>query len=252
MKKLSIILSFIIAAILFAAILPAQAVDRRWTADVEGGWVFSGYNDVRIPNATGTLFSLSEDLDVRSRAFFRLRLSYALSRRHELSLLYAPLTLKAAGVLPGPVFFEGVQFPAGADVDGLFKFNSYRLTYRYRLVDKPRLGLDIGFTAKIRDAEIAIESPDLFSSKTNVGFVPLLHARLVWDWNERLGMILEADGSAAKQGRAEDVLLALTWRPAPGWRLRAGYRMVEGGADVDEVYNFAWIHYLSAGASYSF
>ncbi len=252
MKKLLIILSFIWAAVFYAALLPAQGADRRWTADVEGGWVFSGYNDVRIPKSTGTLFSLSEDLDVRSKAFFRLRLSYALSRRHEFSLLYAPLSLKAAGVIPGPVFFEGVQFPAGTEIDGLYTFNSYRLTYRYRLVDKPRLGLDVGFTAKIRDAEIALESPDLFSSKTNVGFVPLLHARLLWDWSERLGMILEADGSAAKQGRAEDVLLALTWRPAPGWRLRAGYRMVEGGADVDEVYNFAWIHYLAAGASYSF
>ncbi len=26
------------------------------------------------------------------------------------------------------------------------------------------------------------------------------------------------------------------------WAVRAGYRMVEGGADVDEVYTFAWLH----------
>jgi len=28
---------------------------------------------------------------------------------------------------------------------------------------------------------------------------------------------------------------------------RIGYRMVEGGADVDEVYNMAWIHYAVMG-----
>ena len=242
----------ILCMLALSSLLFPQGGDRRWTIDVEGGAVFSGYNDVRIPNATGTLFSLSRDLDIAARAYARLRLSYALSRRHELSLLYAPLTLNATGTLPAAVAFMGTLFPKGSEVDGVYMFNSYRLTYRYRLVDRPRLRLDIGFTAKIRDAEIALRSPDLAASKTNVGFVPLLHLRLDWDWSPALGLLLEADGSAAKQGRAEDVLLALAWRPAPRWRLRLGYRMVEGGADVDETYNFAWIHYLAAGASFSF
>ena len=244
--------AFLLFLLLAAATALGGADNLRWTAELEGGAVFSGYNDVRIPNATGTLFSLSRDLDVAAKAYYRLRLSYALSRRHELSLLYAPLTLKATGTLPADVMFMGTLFPQGSEVDGVYMFNSYRLTYRYRLLDKPRLRLDIGFTAKIRDAEIALRSPALAASKTNVGFVPLLHLRLDWDWSPALGLLLEADGSAAKQGRAEDVLLALAWRPAPRWRLRLGYRMVEGGADVDETYNFAWIHYIAAGASFSF
>jgi hypothetical protein len=43
------------------------------------------------------------------------------------------------------------------------------------------------------------------------------------------------------QGRAEDVMLALPWDVGEAITLRAGYRMLEGGADNDEVYNFAWI-----------
>jgi hypothetical protein len=224
----------------------------RWTAELEGGAVFSGYNEARIPNAGGTLISLSEDLDIAAKAYYRLRLSYAISRRHEISLLYAPLTLKATGTLPSAVNFTGVLFPQGSDVDGIYTFNSYRLSYRYRLVDKPRLRLDIGFTAKIRDAEIALAAPGLNASKTNVGFVPLLHLRLAWEWGARLGLLLEADAAAAKQGRAEDVLLALNWRLSPRAQLRFGYRFVEGGANVDEVYNFAWIHYLAVGLAYAF
>jgi hypothetical protein len=224
----------------------------RWTAELEGGAVFSGYNDARIPNVGGTLFSLSEDLDIAAKAYYRLRLSYAVSRRHELSLLYAPLTLKAEGRLPAAVSFVGVLFPEGSAVEGIYTFNSYRLTYRYRLLDKPRLRLDIGFTAKIRDAEIALTSPALSAAKTNVGFVPLLHLRLDWEWGARFGLLLEADAAAAKQGRAEDVLLALNWRLSPRTQLRFGYRFVEGGADVDEVYNFAFIHYLAAGLAFRF
>jgi hypothetical protein len=28
-----------------------------------------------------------------------------------------------------------------------------------------------------------------------------------------------------------------------GWMLSGGYRTVEGGADVESVHNFAWLHY---------
>jgi len=250
MKK-SIVWILSIFTLTFAA-RGADGDPSRWTAELEGGAVFSGYNDARIPNVGGTLVSLSRDLDIAPKAYYRLRLSYAISRRHELSLLYAPLTLKAKGTLPVAVHFTGVLFPSGVGVDGIYTFNSYRLTYRYRLVDRARLRLDIGFTAKIRDAEIALAAPGLNASKTNVGFVPLLHLRLGWDWNEKLGLLLEADGAAAKQGRAEDVLLALTWRLSPLAQLRFGYRFVEGGADVDEVYNFAWIHYVAAGLVFNF
>jgi hypothetical protein len=249
MNKLSVsILSILILA---SAARAEDGRPGRWTAELEGGAVFSGYNEARIPNVGGTLVSLSGDLDIAARAYYRLRLSFAISRRHELSLLYAPLTLKATGTLPIDVNFTGVLFPQGSDVDGTYTFNSYRLTYRYRLVDQSRLRLDIGFTAKIRDAEIALATPTLSASKTNVGFVPLLHLRLAWEWGARLGLLLEADAAAAKQGRAEDVLLALNWRLSPRAQLRFGYRFVEGGADVDEVYNFAWIHYIAAGLAFS-
>ena len=36
-----------------------------------------------------------------------------------------------------------------------------------------------------------------------------------------------------------------------GWTLRAGYRMVEGGADVKPVYTFAWLHNASLGVGWS-
>jgi opacity protein-like surface antigen len=242
----------LLIAMLASAASGATGTNRRWTAELEAGAVFSGTNVARIPNAGGTLFSLSGDLDIPAEAYFRLRLSYAISRRHELSLLYAPLTLNASGHLPADVSFTGVLFPKDTAVEGVYTFNSYRLTYRYRLLDKPRLRLDIGLTAKIRDAEIALTSATLSASKTNVGFVPLLHARLDWDWSSKLGLLVEVDAAAAKQGRAEDVLLALRWKLSPRWLARLGYRFVEGGADVDEVYNFAWIHYIAAGLAFNF
>jgi hypothetical protein len=238
------------AACLFA--LPAAGASGELTLDLESGVVGSGYNDVRIPGDTGTLFSLSEDLSTPSKGFFRARLSYAFGGRHTLSALYAPLTLEAEGTLESSVIFEGVEFPAGTDVEGTYTFNSYRLTYRYALVQRDRFEAGIGFTGKIRDALVRVEGGGLSSEKTNVGFVPLLSFRLAWELSDRVGLLLEGDALAAPQGRAEDVTAAVLFDVTDRARLRLGYRIVEGGADNDEVYNFALLSYASAGVTVSF
>lgn len=226
----------------------SSSVVAQSQLDVEGGGVFPGYNNVRVPNATGTQFSLTEDLTADAILYYRIRFSLGLGRRHTLSILYAPLTLNANGQIGEDVFFEDQTFTANTPLEGLFKFNSYRLTYRYELIKRPRLALGIGLTAKIRDAEIKLKGGGLESSSTDFGFVPLLHFRFLWRFTRKLGFLLEGDAAAAKQGRAEDVLAALIVPVSKKWTLKAGYRILEGGADVDQVCNFALFNYVVVGA----
>ena len=105
----------------------------QFSIDLESGAVFSGYNDVRIPGDQGTLFSLSEELETDPTFFFRIRINYALTDRNILSILYAPLSINSTGQFDKDVFFEGETFPANSDIEGFYKFNSYRLTWRYDL-----------------------------------------------------------------------------------------------------------------------
>ena len=240
-----------VATVCLGVLLPS-AVAAQLRLDVESGIVASGYNDVRIPGDTGTDFSLSEDLSADSDVYFRARLDYSLGSRHTLSALYAPLTLNAGGTLANAVSFAGEEFPAGTDVEGTYTFNSYRLTYRYTLTEGERLEAGVGFTAKIRDAAIKVEGGGLSAEKTNVGFVPLLNFRLVWEATDRINLLLEGDALAAPQGRAEDVVAGVLVDVTDNAQLRLGYRIVEGGADNDEVYNFALLNYASAGLIVSF
>lgn len=245
----SIALSATCAAALLALSVPAAA---QFRVDVESGLVSSGYNDVRIPGDSGTLFSLSEDLSIDPSAYFRARVEYTFGEHHTLSALYAPLTVDADGVLPGDVSFAGTDFSAGTDVSGTYTFNSYRLTYRYEFETDGPFEVGLGFTAKIRDAAIKVEGGGLSAEKTNVGFVPLLNFRVRWQFAGRAALLLEGDALAAPQGRAEDVLLAVLYDLTDRVELHAGYRIVEGGADNDEVYNFALLNYASLGASFKF
>jgi len=230
----------------------ASSIKAQALLDFETGAVFTGYNDVRIPGDVGTFFSLKDDLIPETEFFYRLRLNYTIKSRHTFSLLYAPLETTSEGSVTNDIFFEGVVFPANTDLIGTYKFNSYRLTYRYDIVLKPRIEFGLGLTAKIRDAKIALSSPELQSEKTNVGFVPIINFRLLWKLGDKFGLLLDGDALAAPQGRAEDVQLAATYTLSDSFRIRAGYRILEGGADNAEVYNFALFHYASFGISYTF
>jgi len=232
--------------------LGAIHADAGLSVDIEGGMVGSLYNDVRIPGDEGTDFSLTDDLTTDSAPYFRARLTYTIAERHTFSALYAPLTLEASGTAPADIFYEGETFPEGSELDGSYTFNSYRLTYRYEFTPRGKWSYGLGFTGKIRDAEIKIESDELSSSKTNVGFVPLLNFRVRYDATDRLALSLEGDALAAPQGRAEDVMLAAHYRLNDMVELRGGYRFVEGGADNDEVYNFAYLSYAVIGVTLTF
>jgi hypothetical protein len=230
----------------------ASNVKAQPLIDLESGLVSTGYNNVRIPGDTGTRFSLKDNLIPKSAFFYRIRLNYTIKSRHTISLLYAPLETKSKGSTTKDILFEGVVFPANTELTGSYKFNSYRLTYRYSIVQKRRVEFGLGLTAKIRDAKIALASAGLVSEKANVGFVPIINFRLLWHIYNKFGILLDGDALAAPQGRAEDVQIAATYKLSDHLSVRAGYRMLEGGADNDVVYNFALFHYACVGLSFGF
>jgi hypothetical protein len=70
--------------------------------------------------------------------------------------------------------------------------------------------------------------------------------------DERLSLLLEGDALAAPQGRAEDILVAARYKINDAASMSVGYRLLEGGADNDEVYNFSLFNYASLGFLYTF
>jgi hypothetical protein len=245
------IVCLIVACMISCA--PAAALSGEGPVlDIEGGGVLSGYNDVRIPGTTGTLFSLVDDLETDPSLYYRVRLTYVVAGKHTLSLLAAPLRLDAEGTLDRPIIYEGEIFEEGEQLDARYRFDSYRFTYRYEMRSSTRFSVGIGVTAKIRDASIRVESGTRSAEKKNTGLVPLLNFYLAWRFTPSLGVLLQGDALAAPQGRAEDVLAALFYEVGRHVTVRCGYRLLEGGADNDEVYNFALLHYAVLGASFAF
>jgi hypothetical protein len=233
--------------LVFAGVAVAPALHAEVETEMEAGYVFVGRNDARIPGDGGTKISFVDDLSTDPAPAFRVRLGYRFADRHLVTALYAPLALTSSGRVDRDILFDGGTYPAGTPILAVYRFDSYRLTYRYSFVRNEGLELAAGLTAKIRDAETSLYGADA-RSKTNTGFVPLLNLHVAFRPDgSPVGALLDADALVSPNGRAEDVLLALTVGLRDAVELHLGYRLLEGGADNDEVYSFALFHYAVMG-----
>lgn len=235
--------------ILFLSASSAWA--QSWQLGLETGATWQTRNQVRIPNPDGSRFSLADVTNSGPYAFVRLTGQYSWASGHGVRVVYAPLRLEEPGRLSAPVDFAGSTFSAGR-VTGVYQFDAHRLSYLYRLLDRPRWHLQVGATLLRRDAEIALRNDEQNARYANIGFVPLLHLSGRYRGHQAWSLAFDFDGSAAPQGRAIDAGLRLERALDENWNGFVGYRLLDGGADNDEVYNFARFHYATVGASYRF
>lgn len=247
-----IIVLFTLPGLIVSETVHGQGADERmanYTASVEAGFFWFSQNDVRIPDAGGTDFDMLNLITSNPAPYIRLSLIATFNERHTFRALFAPLQKIGAGMLDETVFFEETTFSADTPTDGLYRFNTYRLTYRYTFYDQNYWKLGAGAAGLIRDAKIELTQRDRSDSNTDLGFVPLLHMYAERQLGTRLSFALDAEGLASpgQQGRAIDAALLMTLKLMDNWDLTAGYRVLEGGVDVDEVYNFSWINFASIG-----
>ena len=242
------ILVFLLAAPLLAG---HSAAEARWSFDIGTGAVFSEQNDVRAPNNSGTDISLSDELETDSRYFLRVKLAYS-KRKHNIAVIAAPLRLTAGGKVEKSVNFEGEEFSANIPLTAVYRFDSYRLSYRYDLFHTRRFQAGFGATAKVRSTTITVEGDGKESRRKNTALVPLVNFRAQLVLTERLSLLLDGDALAVAQGRTEDVLFAVRYKLNKYAALKFGYRILEGRTDVDEVYNFTQLNYLTVGSVIAF
>lgn len=237
---------YLLILLLCATALPTHAQLR---IDLESGAVLgTNYNVIRIPNSGGTRFNLARDLKAKPKIFLRARLGYTFANRHTISVLYAPLTVRYEGIFGQNVNYNSVVFPAGQPLTAYYQFNSYRLTYRYDVVARERWRIGLGLTAKIRDANVRLSNAGQDTNFDDVGFVPLVNFYVAYRPNPAWTLLLEGDALGSRFGRAEDVFTGVTHQLSDHIGLKAGYRVVEGGANVETIYNFTWINYAAVGA----
>ncbi len=234
---------------LFAA--AAQSAEPGWELQFEVGAIFQEKNDVQIPNdREGTRFSLEELAGNGPWAAVRADVNWNINEKHGMRLVLAPFSYTETGRFNEAVAFAGENYRADERVKASYQFNSWRIGYRYNFMDRDDWQLWVGGTLKIRDAEIKLRQGDVSSRDDDLGVVPLLYLAAEYRLNPRWVLQADFDGLAGGPGRAIDLSARVAYTPNKRWRFGLGYRGLEGGVDIDDVYNFAWFNTVFASASY--
>lgn len=221
------------------------------TVDLEAGQVDNSYNKVKIPGDGGTNFNLGSSQG--SDFYHRISLIHDFkSAPVGVRFLYAPLRLTGEKTYSKDINFQGVNFAAGNETETTFQFNSYRASYYWRLRENSKWKVKLGGTVKIRDAEIKLVQGNTRKRKANVGVVPLLYFNSEYALTEKWKLAFDFDGLASTQGRAFDMALMAGYKFNSSWEARAGVRMLEGGADNENVYNFSQFNYAFGVLRFTF
>ena len=239
--RLSLIATVALPVLGFAQ--EVRSPDHRFSLEFETGAVWQSRNQIQIPdNSNGTRFDLTDIQGNGPNVQRRVELTWNLSHQHSLRFVYAPLGFSGTGSFGSPVRFSGGTFAPGVPVDSDYKFDSYRLTYRYLVHESERWRWRIGATAFIRDARVELRQQGRVASDSNVGFVPLLSTSLEYDIAPRWTALFDFDGLVSTQGRAIDAALKVRYDLTDHWFMTAGYRVFEGGVDNDR-YAFGWYNF---------
>ncbi len=242
----------LLGAALLLAVGTAGEARAEFLVNLQGAAVFTGSNDVRIPGDGGTMISFSDELDAETAFSGRIEVGYIRRGRDYFGVMATPLSVDSHGSVDRDVDFAGVRFPAGTHLDGTFRFDSYRATWRRKFFPGKNFDLWLGLTAKVRDAAITLEGGGQQAEKSNTGIVPLINFLADWRIAPSWSLRVAGDALVASQGRAEDVLFAVVRDIGKTTKIFAGYRILEGGADNDEVYTFSLFHYLVGGVETRF
>lgn len=229
--------------LIFISLL-GQALARNQVY-TEFGLVENSYNQVQIPGDDGTRFNMRKSLPSED-FYFRLDYKKSFENKHGVRLLYAPLKQTGEHTYKKDIDFNGEVFNANSETKTVYKFNSYRATYFYQLVQEEKWKLNIGITGKVRDAEIELKQGNKKKSRSDIGIVPLFYLWSEYWLTNETKLTFDFDGLAAPQGRAFDIALMMGHRLSPSVVANLGYRILEGGVDNDKVYNFSQFNFYFA------
>ena len=237
--------------ILFICLNSNLSTNAQTFVNLESGAFFTDINDIRNGN-NGTLFSLKNDFQTPVSPFLRLRAGYLSNGKNHFSFLYAPLKIVETGTIEKDILFDGKNFKANLPIEAVYKFNSYRFTYNRRIISKDNFKFGIGLSAKIRDAGVSLKNRELLSENFSIGFVPLINLLANWDISQKMGVDFLGEGIAASKGRAIDLSLSGRYSFTKNLQGNIGYRLLEGGANGTNRYNFIQLHSIFASLNYSF
>jgi hypothetical protein len=97
-----------------------------------------------------------------------------------------------------------------------------------------------------------LNNREFLSQNFSIGFVPLINLIASWDISQKMGVDFFGEGIAASKGRAIDLSLSGRYNFSNYLQGNIGYRLLEGGTNGTNRYNFIQLHFIFVSLNYTF
>lgn len=231
--------------IYFILLYSGLAVASSVSLDI--GQTGTVFNRFAIPNTIEDRVSLPTEDTLTS---YRITGYFDLASGNQIYVLLAPLENEYNFRSKRNFEFADNNYTAGTDTTVKYKFNSWRIGYLWKW-KSTSVDYWTGFVAKVRDANIEVAQGSRSSAFDNVGLVPLASFGFDFRLLTNISVYSHTDALGASQGSAYDSQLELRLKLS-SISLSVGKRILGGGADNDEVYNFAQFDSIYTRLTYSF
>lgn len=112
------------------------------------------------------------------------------------------------------------------------RLDSYRLTWRYTLIDRPSWTARVGITGLSSESRWLNRAGGLRGLQPDASISPMLHASGAWRPTERFSLVAEFDGAGLTDRRIWDLGLSANYQISENWHAGIGYRLLDTGAEA--------------------
>lgn len=111
-----------------------------------------------------------------------------------------------------------------------WRLDAPRVTWRRAWIDSPELKLRLGVTARLRDSGAGAGQGPLLSSRSDGGFVPLLHASFEQRLGDRFSLLADVDAMVPGGATMLDAGVRLRYDFNQAWAGTMAYRLLDGAS----------------------
>ncbi len=226
-----------------------------WSYNWDFGPALLIRNEVRAPDATGTLFDLynfdkQDDPTTTSAAM----IAVTIKEKHNFWVMVNPFEARDQGKFTEPVRFGGKLFPADSLTYSAWRLEDLRLGYDYSLMDQKTWELRVGASLAALWTSIKLQTANEQVAAQVKDFVmlPLARLYLSYHFSEHFEIYIDAEGMQISTDRLVDSGIGFNWFINHHWSAWVGYRFYDKDITTDDLFNQVSYNAMVFGVGHTF
>lgn len=226
-----------------------------WSYNWDFGPAFLIRNEVKAPDATGTLFDLynfdkQDDPTTTSAAM----IAVTIKEKHNFWVMVNPFEARDQGKFPEPVRFGGKLFPADSLTYSAWRLEDLRLGYDYSLMDPKTWEVRVGASLAALWTSIKLQTAneEVAAQVKDFIMLPLARLYLSYHFSEHFELYIDAEGMALSNDRLVDSGIGFNWFINHHWASWVGYRFYDKDITTNDLFNRVSYNAVVLGVGHTF